>query len=279
MTILKEKLNEAFENKKNDINSFIWKGKKIKCGNNFIQDEIKLVNASDSQLKEFYDHCNTMLYNNSKKYPGRYLVLSVLEDQQHRCKAEIALRKFEDDGFNRNILNDAIQKELAKDSRIDPKDLTFKDIANVEADFADIPLNLIIDGCVDKLGVFNRKYLKLAFILKQGIWLTKQEMLEFSTNEMLDNNIKIVDAIKDRLNINPNIELKISSTGLSFTQFRAMLQLKNKKYSEMTTDQLKTLRNRILFNLMTEVKMHIKQWEIRKDQIKMVADYKGIDLD
>ena len=54
MSILKERLNEALMNKKNDINSFVWKGKKVKVGDSFVQEEIQLVNASNAQLQSFY---------------------------------------------------------------------------------------------------------------------------------------------------------------------------------------------------------------------------------
>jgi 3-hydroxyacyl-CoA dehydrogenase len=56
-----------------------------------------------------------------------------------------------------------------------------------------------------------------------------------------------------------------------------MLQLKNKKYSDMTTEQLLALRNRILFNLENEVKHHVRQWEARIEQIDEVLKYKGFE--
>ena len=58
-----------------------------------------------------------------------------------------------------------------------------------------------------------------------------------------------------------------------------MLLLRSKKYSELTTDQLKTLRNVILFALSDEVRFHINQWESRITQLKEVAEFKGITLE
>ena len=283
MSILKERLNEALMNKKNDINSFVWKGKKVKVGDSFVQEEIQLVNASNAQLQSFYNYCNTMLYNSSKEYPGRHLVLAAIDDQFNRCDAELCLRKLEsreEYKVPRYKLNKEIQEILKQNPDANTKDLVFGDISNVEEEFADIPLNLIIEGCIDQLGIFDRKYLKLSFILKHGVWLTQQEIndLTLTEGDLASQGKTIISVIKERLNIHNNIELKINTKGLSFTQLRAMLQLKNKKYSELTTDQLKTLRNRILFNLKHEVSIHIAQWENRKKQLELVAKERGLTL-
>ena len=60
---------------------------------------------------------------------------------------------------------------------------------------------------------------------------------------------------------------------------RAMLNIKpNKKYMDLTTVQLETLRYRILFNLEETVKDHITSWERRMEEIEMVAEAKGYRL-
>lgn len=280
MNILKERLNEAFAVKKNDVNAFVWKGKKVKMGDNFVQEEIKLVDATDEQLKEFYNYCQTMMYNDSKEFPGRYNVLNAIKDQRQRCNAELCLRSLEsnpDSKIPRYQLNVRIQEFLVQNST-SPKDLTFGDVSNINEDYEDIPLNLIVEGCIDKLGVFNRKHLKLSFILKQGLWLTPQEINDLTERDEEGNIKNRIDVVRDRLNINKNIEFKINTKGLTYAQLRAMLQLKNRKYSEMTTEQLKTLRNRILFNLENEVNHHITQWQVRIDQILIVAKMRNLNL-
>ena len=72
MTVLADKLIEAFNVKNNSIESFVWKGEKKHVNKKIIQDEIKLVDASPEQLQSFYNHCKTMLYNKDRKNPGRY---------------------------------------------------------------------------------------------------------------------------------------------------------------------------------------------------------------
>ena len=54
---LREKLTEALTKKQNDINSFIWKGEKIKVGNKWEQESIKMVDCSVEKLKSFLDRC------------------------------------------------------------------------------------------------------------------------------------------------------------------------------------------------------------------------------
>ena len=56
------------------------------------------------------------------------------------------------------------------------------------------------------------------------------------------------------------------------------MKLRDTKYSDMSTVQLETLANRIIFELEDEVTYHISQWEKRKKQIVEVADYKDIVL-
>ena len=86
-------------------------------------------------------------------------------------------------------------------------------------------------------------------------------------------------SVKERLNIKNTVRLTVKPTGLNYTELRAMVNLRPKKYSELTTDQLITLRNKVLFRLENEVQYHASQWEERMRQIVMVADKRGITLE
>ena len=57
-----------------------------------------------------------------------------------------------------------------------------------------------------------------------------------------------------------------------------MVNLKPKKYSELTAYQLIVLRNKVLFKLENEVMFHIEQWEERIRQIELVAKERDIVL-
>ena len=49
MTVLGDKLAEKLAEKANDVNTFVWKGPKV----NGVQEEIKLVDATFDQLKNY----------------------------------------------------------------------------------------------------------------------------------------------------------------------------------------------------------------------------------
>ena len=89
-----------------------------------------------------------------------------------------------------------------------------------------------------------------------------------------------LEVIRERHGLKSVVPLYINPKGLNYTELRAMLNLKSKsrKYSDLTTDQLVTLRDRVLFFFEEEVEKHIKQWEERKSQILKVAELKGIDM-
>ena len=91
--IIEERLKEALAKKENDINSFVWKGQKVKNSNgDFEQTEKRLVDCSVEELKSFYRHCESMLYNTSKDNPGRYALLEIIKEQRLKCNAELFLR-------------------------------------------------------------------------------------------------------------------------------------------------------------------------------------------
>ena len=105
-----------------------------------------------------------------------------------------------------------------------------------------------------------------------GVYLTQNELKD------LNGDKKKPELIKEKLGLKSSVRININPTGLNFAEFRAMINLKPKKYSALTTDQLTTLRNKVLFRLENEVKLHIEQWEKRISQIKKVAEMRGLEL-
>lgn len=112
-----------------------------------------------------------------------------------------------------------------------------------------------------------------------GVYLTPAEMKEFDEKDKDGNTRSKLEVIKERLNIKNTVRLTVKPSGLNFSELRAMVNLRPKKYSELTTDQLLILRNKVLFRLEKEVSFHIEQWEERIRQIKLVAEDKGISLE
>lgn len=278
-TLLEERINQAMENKKEDINSFIWKGpKKLDVDGQYKQEEFLLVEASPIKLRECYEHCTKMLFNEDNKNPGRYIVLELIDKQKEKCGVELFLRYLEKEHqITRRSLIDMISTFVSNNREV------FKDsipqlqhmFSSIPKEYETLPLKLILDGCLDRLGTLDKKHITRTFILKQGLWLTSSEMLSFPTKDVKER----LEIIKEQLGIKEVENLYINSKGINYTQMRAMLNLKpHKKYMDLTTAQLETLRYRILFTLEEAVKIHISSWEERMRQIEKIADEKNIQL-
>ena len=193
MTIIRERLEEAIASKKADIKSFVWKGEKKEVNGVLTQEEIRLIDADENQLKKFYNHCMSMLYNEDKQNPGRYLLLNIIKDQIERCNCELFLRWLEQEkGKPRFTFLSDIRTILDnnKDSIPDTKSVPISAIVGGCPDeFKDIPISLVIEDCIDRLGYFNKQHITLSFIVKQGLWFTQQELKDL-TERNEDGTIK-----------------------------------------------------------------------------------------
>ena len=284
---MKDKLMEAIEAKNNDTKSFVWKLARKSDGT---QEEVRLVDATPEQLNTFYKHCKSMLYSEDKLNPGRYVLLNIIEDQRRKCNVELFLRKLESgalcaDGkpYPRYLYLQDIRSYMnANKANFPTEELNNISIASVTKglprEFERISIEEVINACLDRLGTFNNKHITFSFILNMGVYLTPAEMKEFDEKDKDGNTRSKLEVIKERLNIKPTVRLTVKPIGLNFSELRAMVNLKSKKYSELTTDQLIVLRNKVLFRLEDEVQFHIKSWEERIRQIKLVAQERDIEL-
>lgn len=301
-TIIADKFAEALNAKNNDIKSFIWKGAKEVVNGEKVQTEIRLIDATPEQLNKFYAHCKSMLYSEDKVNPGRYVLLDIIRDQRTKCNAELFLRYLEggndENGRKRyprftylqalkdflNLNKEALPKEDWKSTSITVA------TSGIPEEFSDLSIDTVLDACLDTLGVFEKKHVTLNFISKLGLWFEPQEMKDLTEKDENGKTRDRLAVVKERLNLrnveikfNPNKPknpyLRLDPKGLNYCEFRAMVSLKSKKYSDMTTDQLITLRDKVLFRLEDEVTFHASQWENRIQQIEKVADAKNIVLD
>ena len=282
-TLMGEKIKAAMDKKLTDINTFIWKGNKVLDeSGKYRQSEKKLVSMEERELIDCYNHCKTMLFNKDTKNPGRYVVLELIADQKDRCGAELFLRYINQKStLSRFSLLDSINDFLSnnKDNFKNYKPVVGDAFSNLPTEFIKVPLSLVIDGCLDRLGAFDKKHITRTFILKQGIWLTPSESKDLLESDGFGEERDRMEVIRERLNIKDVERLYINSTGLNYTQMRAMLNIKpNRKYLDLTTAQLETLRYRILFGLEEAVKEHITAWERRMEEIEMVAESKEFRL-
>jgi len=297
MGVLGEKLAQAFEEKKrlqeaakNDINNFIWKGPK---DNNRNQQEIKLLDATPQQLRDFYNHCISMLYSKDAKNPGRYVLKDIVKDQINKCNTELFLRWCENKylpsndrkSYPRYLVCSDLRSTLDKNKQLFGKDwkttLTASTIySGAPEEFRDVLIDNVLSGCLYDLGIFDRKHLSLNFITKLGVWFTNSELIDLTEKDpQTGKNRNRLEVIKERLGLKNSTKISINQgKGLTYTELRAMLTLKSKKYSDLTTDQLLTLRNKVLYRFLDEIDYHINQWEERIEQLEKVANLKGFSL-
>ena len=286
MTMIKERLTAAMEAKNNDLNSFVWKFARDGKGE---QKEIRLVDATEEQLNSFYQHCASMLYSKDKSNPGRYTVLDLIKEQREKCDTEILLRKldagtlFSSTGgtkYPRYVylqdIRDCLNKNREQFPTSELKNIPISVISNgLPEEFQRISINTVLDGCMDNLGVMSKKHITFTFLINLGIYLTPEELKELTEK---DENGKVrskLEVIKERLKIAPNVRLTVKPTGLTYSELRSMINLRSDKYSKLTTDQLNTLRKRILFFLEQEIDFHIQMWEKKMKEIEAVANEKG----
>lgn len=282
MTVLGDKLREALNDKANDVNSYVWKGPKV----NGVQEEVKLVDADYDQLKRFYNHCEQMLYNSDTKNPGRLTLLDIVSDQIQRCRAELLIRwlRAEKQYTNTRCLEDLRitiknNKEILTNETI--KVYPIGNILNgIPVEFREVPVSLVMDACLDSLGLFDNSHLTLNFIVKMGLWFTQQEMQKdlYRKDPVTGKAVNRLLVVSKELRLNPSISLKICDTGLSYAEFRSMCRLKRDKYANLTSDQLRLLSSKVLYRFQNQCESQAKQWKDKMEEIKKVAELKGWDI-
>jgi hypothetical protein len=285
MTLMEERLKEALDARA--VDNYVWKGPKV----NDSQEEIKLIDADFYQLQKFYNHCMEMLYNNDSKNPGRLVLLNIVQDQIYRCRAELLIRWLRSEkrytATNcledlRGVLNtnkDRFNSETIKTLPIDTV------MSGLPVEYERIPISLVMDACLDSLGVFSNKHLSLNFITKMGFWFTPQEMQKsvdegglYVKNPETGKATNRLDVLRKKYHINPDISLRISNTGLTLEEFDIMYKLKTDKYANLTSKQLKLLSNKILYKFQDRCELQAKTWQDKIDEILKVAETKGWDV-
>lgn len=115
--------------------------------------------------------------------------------------------------------------------------------------------------------------------MKQGIWFTQEEgdQIQEVLKEQKERGFETTreELVREMLKLPETAKISFTPNGMSIANMRSMLSLKSRKYSELSSDQLRLLRERILFAHQDDVAFHIKQWEERLDQINKVAELKG----
>lgn len=278
------------ERKRNDVNTWVWKGPKEYKNGKSIQEEFNMMTATPEQLQRAYAHCNDMLYNEKdKRNPGRYPLLKIIEDQRNRCNAELFIRYLQnpDDGVQSYPIHSFLQdlrtllnkpENLAILPRSAWATTSISVVMKVPDDFRKLSIDIVMDACLQNLGMFRKKHITLNFLTKMGLWFTKDEIKEYLTqvDEETGEPKDRLQCVIDNLSLRPDVKLYTNYSGLSYLEFRAMYQLHDMRYCEMSLIQLKTLRNKVLFKLEDDVRFHIATWEEKKAQIEKVCEIRGL---
>lgn len=275
MLILGERLKEAL----NNVNNYIWKGPKI----NGVQEEVKLIDCSFEQLQKYYKHCMQMLYNTDSRNPGRITLKNIVSDQIQKCRAELLLRWLR---AERNYTNTNVREDLKTVINNNKEVLTQEAIKTapistvmkgLPIEFERIPISTVMDASLDCLGQFDNSHLTLSFIVKMGLWFTNTEMQKdlYEKDPQTGKAKNRLEIVARELRLNPTVTLKICDTGLSYNEFKAMYRLKRDKYSNLTSEQLRLLSNKVLYRFQDQCEYQASQWLDKIREIKEVAEAKG----
>ncbi len=282
MTVLGDKLQEALDVKKEDVNSYVWKGPRV----NGVQEEFKLIDADYDTLKKWYNRCITMLNNTDVHTPGRLVLINIIDDQIARCRAELLMRWLRKEKQYTNIkcLQDLRQIIANNKEILTPETIKTYPICEVMSglpiEFQTVSVGKVLDACMDLLGVFDCSHVTRNFIVKMGLWFTPQEL----QNELCQRDPNTgkprnrLEVVREILKVDPAIRLRISETGLTFNEFKAIFNIQKDKYSSYSSEQLNVLANKILYRLQNQCEEQAKQWQDKANEIAKVANIKGWDV-
>jgi hypothetical protein len=133
------------------------------------------------QLKEFYEHCKSMLYSTDKVNPGRYTLKDIVRDQINKCNTELYLRYLENKylssterkSYPRYLLMKDLKTFLDANIEAIPRDQwkiakVSEAMDNIPEEFRDVTIENVLDGCLDTLGTFDKRHLSLNFLTEIG---------------------------------------------------------------------------------------------------------------
>ena len=269
---------EKLQNAMNSINSYVWINRK--------GESIKMIDMPADQLQEAAKHCYEMLYNETSYNVGRIIVRKNIHSIWDSCNAELFARHllYEcNEGFkSRKDILDCINNFRANADG-DILDLSVNTIFNgLPPIYEKVTIRRLMDACFDKLDVFNRKIINDKFLLYQGIWLTNQEkndLTEKDENGVMRDRKEVICERLGLNKINPKM-LRFNPTGLSYAEFRSIVQLSPlTKVTSLPSTTLETLRDKILLLLDNDLDHHINKWNTLLKNCKAVAEKRRIPLD
>ena len=275
MSDLADKLTQAIDKKNNDINSWVWRTSGDK--------NVRMMDMTPEQLQRAYSHVDQMLNNQDPYHPGVQRKRDQVRKMWDCANTELLLRHII---YDCNIEGLRTNKDLLdfisahkKANNISNSDSISTIFNGLSEGYSRITIDSLLSACLDTLPAFNKKLLSDKFILSLGIWLTDQEMKDLTE---YDENGKVRDrktVIKERLLLNPAVEIHFNSRGLTFNEFRMITQIDGRpKFSMLSTSVITLLRDKLLLVLDQDLEYHIQKWSNLKEHLELIAEQKGITL-
>lgn len=275
MSDLADKLTQAIDKKNNDINSWVWRTSGDK--------NVRMMDMTPEQLQRAYSHVDQMLNNQDPYHPGVQRKRDQVRKMWDCANTELLLRHII---YDCNIEGLRTNKDLLdfisahkKANNISNSDSISTIFNGLSEGYSRITIDSLLSACLDTLPAFNKKLLSDKFILSLGIWLTDQEMKDLTE---YDENGKVRDrktVIKERLLLNPAVEIHFNSRGLTFNEFRMITQIDGRpKFSMLSTSVITLLRDKLLLVLDQDLEYHIQKWSNLKEHLELISEQKGITL-
>lgn len=225
-----------------------------------------------------------MLYNPNPHTPGKLRVRDNIRRLWDDCNTELFVRMLLHE-CNTDIKTTKDLLDFINDKRLQCDDAQFLTYPitvlfdNLEPIFQKITISRLMDACLDKLSILNKKMFSDKFIIDQGIWLTDEEMVDLVERDTYGRPRNRMEVIKERLSIDPEVRLRITPNGLSYAEFRSIVQLGTfNKISTLPTTTLKTLRDKLLLLLDNDLDYHINKWMRLMNSILKAAEARNLVL-
>ena len=267
-------LNKAIEKKQDAIDNLVWR--------NANGTNVKLVDMNEAELSKAYEHCKSMLYSTNRYSPGKYQVRKNIWNMYENCNAELLLRyilnvcEISELKTNKNIVD--LVNIYRADKHIKDNDKVTVIFEHLPTAFENVTIEKLVRACLDSLEPFNKGLVSNEFIISEGIWFTdaeRKDLTEYNEDGSLRNRL---DVMKERLFLK-DIRLRIDPKGLSYNEFRSLIQLEPyQKFSTIPSSTLELLRDKVLLALDNNLEWHIQKWTKLLSNVKRVAEYKEIKL-
>lgn len=241
------------------------------------------MDLTPEQLRHAHEHCVEMLDNKDPYHPGVQRKRDQVRKMWDCANTELLLRyilhecNIEGLSTNKDLLDYiSTHKKINGVKNSDSVTTIFDGLSDV---YSRITIDDLLSACLDSMPAFNKRLVSDKFLLSIGIWLTEQEKKDLTEYDGNGTYRSRKDVIKERLLLNPSADIRFNSKGLSYAEFRSLIRIEGRpKFSMLTTDALRLLRDKVLLMLDQDLEYHIQKWTVLKDKLEMVAEQRCIDV-